>query len=242
MVSHNAIPSSGGKGAQMCFSAEASFTASAVLAVVGVAAQTKTYKSSQILFAGIPLVFAVQQFSEGILWSILPGGAYPGLEKIAANIFLVIARVGWPLIIPLSILLMEQDKKRKNALFALLAVGILTSLCYMGTLIFYDFRTIISGHHIRYLNGFPDFYSNIVQVFYLISTISPLFISSIKQTRPLGILMAVSCAISFILFTEYATSVWCFFAAILSIVIYFIVSESARVFRRGNAAEVSQIT
>ena len=226
----------------MCFSAEASFTAGAVLTVVGIAAQTKVHRSSQVLFAGVPLIFAVQQFSEGILWSVLPGGAYPGLEKIAAYIFLLIARAGWPLIIPLAFLLMEQDKKRQNAMRILFAAGIFTSLCYVGSLIFLNFRTVISGHHIRYITDFPWFYSNIVQAAYLFSTVTPLFISSIRGTRPLGILMAVSCILSFILFTEYTTSVWCFFAAILSIVIYFIINESARVFRRGNAAEASQLT
>ncbi|MCX5782552.1 MAG: hypothetical protein NT145_07645 [Elusimicrobia bacterium] len=234
----------------MCFSAEASFTASAVLTVVGVATQRKVHKSSQILFASVPLFFAVQQFSEGILWSILPGGAYPGLEKIAAYIFLAIAKAGWPLIIPLSILLMEQDKKRKNALFVFLALGIFSSLCCVGYLFFCDFHPVISGHHIRYLNDLSWKYSvkvlyyisTIVEVFYYISTVFPLFISSIKRIRLLGILMAGSCIVSAIFFSRYITSVWCFFAAILSIVVYFIISESEKGFSRGNAVEAAQNT
>ena len=52
----------------MCFSATASFGASAVLGVIGVAAVAKAKTKPQRLFASIPLVFAVQQLSEGFLW------------------------------------------------------------------------------------------------------------------------------------------------------------------------------
>ena len=55
----------------MCFSANASFGAGVVLTIIGVAAIKKVQHPSQILFASIPLLFAVQQISEGILWITL---------------------------------------------------------------------------------------------------------------------------------------------------------------------------
>ncbi len=226
----------------MCFSAEASFTASAVLTVVGVATQKKVHKSSQILFAAIPLFFAAQQFAEGVLWLILPNGVYPELQRIAAFIFLIIAKAGWPLIIPISILLIERDKNRKNALFVFLAAGIIAFLHYAGSLIFYDFHPVISGFHIRYPSSFPHTFARIADVFYGISTIPPFFVSSIKGTRLLGILMFASYVVTAIFFSRYITSVWCFFAAILSIVVYFIISESRKVISKSNSVEAIQNT
>jgi hypothetical protein len=52
----------------MCFSATASFGASVVLGTIGVATLTKVKERAQVPFAIIPIMFAVQQFTEGILW------------------------------------------------------------------------------------------------------------------------------------------------------------------------------
>jgi hypothetical protein len=47
----------------MCFSANASFGMGAVLMVAGIASVKKVNNLSQVIFAAIPLLFAVQQFS-----------------------------------------------------------------------------------------------------------------------------------------------------------------------------------
>jgi hypothetical protein len=52
----------------MCFSAGASFGASAVLGAIGIVTLTKAKTTDQIPFASIPLLFAVQQAVEGTLW------------------------------------------------------------------------------------------------------------------------------------------------------------------------------
>jgi hypothetical protein len=51
----------------MCFSAQASFGASAVLGIMGIYALHKA-KQQERLLAIVPLFFAVQQACEGIVW------------------------------------------------------------------------------------------------------------------------------------------------------------------------------
>ena len=60
----------------MCFSAEASFAGRIIISAIGVATVTKVHKSSQIVFASIPLFFGVQQMVEGTLWLTIPSPAY----------------------------------------------------------------------------------------------------------------------------------------------------------------------
>ncbi len=55
----------------MCFNANASFGASAVIGVIGILALRKVKNPSHYAFAGIPLLFAIQQFVEGVLWLAL---------------------------------------------------------------------------------------------------------------------------------------------------------------------------
>jgi hypothetical protein len=52
----------------MCFSPEASFAGSVIVFSIGIATVRKVHKSSQLVFAGIPLFFGIQQFAEGLLW------------------------------------------------------------------------------------------------------------------------------------------------------------------------------
>jgi hypothetical protein len=55
----------------MCFSAEASFYSSALLTIVGFIAKVKNLRPSYNMLALTPIFFAVQQLSEGILWTCL---------------------------------------------------------------------------------------------------------------------------------------------------------------------------
>jgi len=52
----------------MCFWAGASFGASVVLSIIGTAAIMKARTIPQGLFAGIPVLFSIQQLAEGMLW------------------------------------------------------------------------------------------------------------------------------------------------------------------------------
>ena len=64
----------------MCFSAGASFSAGVVLSVIGVATIRIVKHPSQLLFACIPIIFAVQQISEGVLWKTLPDPAFATIQ------------------------------------------------------------------------------------------------------------------------------------------------------------------
>ncbi len=56
----------------MCFSATASFTASGILAAVGLLSIAKARTLPMRIFASTPLLFAIQQASEGVLWTTNP--------------------------------------------------------------------------------------------------------------------------------------------------------------------------
>jgi hypothetical protein len=208
----------------MCFSAEASFAGSAIISAIGVATLTKIKKPAEILFASIPLIFGIQQCAEGVLWITLRSGGHEALENIATYIFLVTALVIWPTMIPLSIWFIEKVKKRKKVLTYLIFLGGILSVFYAFCLIFYNVTPQIQSFHIQYVDEIPEILVKIVFVCYLVTTITPIFISSVKRMWIFGILIAVSCLITGIFFTQYLTSVWCFFAAIISILVYWILS------------------
>jgi hypothetical protein len=214
----------------MCFSAEASFAGGVIISTVGVAVLRKVHNPTQILFACIPLFFGIQQFSEGFLWLTLPRPEYLNLQKLDTYIFLTMADVLWPMWIPLSVLFMEKKKTRRQILWILLGLGLSLSLYYGYCLIIYNVYPQISGYHIQYKTDFPKPFRMYAFAVYLVASITPLFVSSIKRTHLLGALMFLSCLITAIFFRQYLTSVWCFFAAIISGVIYWILSDAKKKF------------
>ena len=74
----------------MCFSPAASFTAAALLSVAGSAAVIKNYKVKKALpIAIIPLIFAIQQAIEGMLWLNIQGSG--GYTLLFTYLFLFFA-------------------------------------------------------------------------------------------------------------------------------------------------------
>jgi len=211
----------------MCFSAGASFTGGIIIAAAGIATIRKVSNPSQKLFASIPLLFALQQFSEGVVWVTLRSGGYETIQYVATLIFMVMALIVWPVLMPLSALKMESVKRRKRLLFAFVAAGVLVSAYYAFCMVYWDFFPAIEGNHIQYRGDFPKALRNPVFALYIIATIPPLFISSVKRMPLMGALIFISCLITGIFYKEYLTSVWCFFAALISVVIYWILNEVA---------------
>ena len=216
----------------MCFSAGASFAGGVVISAIGVATLIKVHKPSQIVFASIPLFFGFQQFVEGCLWFILQHPQYSAYQSFFTTIFMIMAQVFWPIMIPLAVLYMEKNRKKKRILWILFAVGSTVSIFYIYCLLNFHVIPEISGYHIYYNDTEnPKILSFIAFGLYLVTSITPLFVSSVKRTHLLGILMSLSCLITIIFFTQYLTSVWCFFAALISAVIFWILMDSKRKYK-----------
>lgn len=210
----------------MCFSAEASFGVSVVLAGGGVAALKSVRQPSQVLFAGIPLVFAVQQFTEGLIWLMVGRPEYAAQQKVLAYIFLVLAEVLWPVIVPLAVYWMEPDDKKKRLGRYLVLAGICPGLYYAQSLTFGAYYLEAARYHIRYQNVTPGTMGVLFAIMYGIAIIVPLLISSVKGMFWIGLLVLLSMIGTLLFFGPYLTSVWCFFAAVISVLIYFIVKKT----------------
>ena len=207
----------------MCFSATASFASGAVLSVVGIAAIRKAKTPSRRVFASIPFIFAVQQLSEVFVWLSLTKQALFHWQFLPAYIFLSVAYIVWPVWIPLSILLLEKKSKRKNILYLLFGAGLVLAVYHTVYLVFYPVIAEIDGYHIRYKLSFPPALFIFSSIFYAGSTVLPTFISGIKRMWLLGVCITLAYIVTAIFYHAYIISVWCYFAAFISIIVYWIV-------------------
>ena len=138
----------------MCFSAEASFTAGAVLTGAGVCAHVYCRSPRDRILASMPLLFGLQQVVEGVVWLSLQGEGPKQVERAAALSFCMIATL-WPTIFPLSLVVRKQDRMRKSLLACLLVLGV-AATAYMAFFLLVDGVSARIHHNsVRYDVNFP---------------------------------------------------------------------------------------
>lgn len=216
----------------MCFSAGASFGASVALAGTGIAAIKKAGSGPQCLFAAIPLIFAVQQLAEGFVWLAFMHTNYAAWQSPSVYVYVIFAYTVWPVWVPLSILLSETSEKRKKILRVLLITGAVVSAYIICCLLLYPVHAVVYNHHIIYTFDYSPMTSSLGTLrdgFYFIATLLAAFISTRKRIWVFGIVLIASYLVSKIFFEDAVVSVWCYFAAALSVVILFLVKRQQTV-------------
>jgi hypothetical protein len=214
----------------MCFSATANFVGSGVLGTVGVVTFTKVKHRRELLFASLPILFAVHQFIEGFVWLGLDGILSPEVAHDMAAAFMLYAQGLLPYLLPLSVLLFEPNAKSRRRMLPFLVLGVGISLYILWALTAFPLQLYVRGNSIVYIN--PATNNTAVAVLYVIATCGALFFSEIRMMVILG---AVNLAILVVVMVvkRYAfTSVWCAYAAVASVIIlaYFWRSHKSRPF------------
>ena len=214
----------------MCFSATANFVGSTALGAVGVVTLTKVKHRRELLFASLPILFAIHQFIEGFVWLGLDGKLSPQVTHDMGAAFMLYAQGLLPFLLPLSVLLFEPDGKGRRRMLPFVAIGGGTTLYILWALTAFPTQVYIRENSIVYINQATN--NLAVAVFYVIATCGSLFFSKIRMmvifgAANLAILLAV------MEFKRYAfTSLWCAYAAVASMIIlvYFWKSHGARPF------------
>ncbi len=202
----------------MCFSATASFIAGTSLSVFGVATIQRAETKSEIPFATIPLLFGVQQLIEGVLWLTFSHEA-PLLQQIMTYLYSGFSHVLWPIYVPLAMGFMEAVPWRRKTIFAFEAVGCAVGLFLLYLIVTHPVVAEVVGHHIVYAS--IHFFDRPVMMLYVAATCFSCFFSSHGFVRLFGCLAFLSFVAAYLVDMMALFSVWCFFAAILSFLIYF---------------------
>ena len=201
----------------MCFSVTASFVAGTVLSATGAVTIKKAKTKSEIPFATIPLLFGVQQFVEGAVWLSFQYSAQI-FNQIATYAYLGFSYVLWPIFVPFSVGLLETDPHRKKILYVFQFVGLAVGLYLLYFIVSHQVASQVVNKSITYT--MPAQHGILLVGMYLLATCVSCLFSSHRMINILGVLITVSFAITYRFYTASYVSVWCFFAAVLSVAIY----------------------
>lgn len=202
----------------MCYSPTASFLSAALIGTVGVATLRHVRSPNTLLFGAVPLLFSLHQFTEGLVWLGLQGRIGPVGRDHAAFLFTLYAQGILPFLMPLAVALMEPAGWRRKAIMGLTAIGAVAALWDAYGLIFLPTRVFVDHNAIAYRNVMTG--SLVISLLYIIASCGALLLSGYKLVRWYGVLNIIALTIVQLV-REYAfASVWCFYAALMSIMLY----------------------
>lgn len=223
----------------MCFSATASLVTAAVLVPIGassVALALRRDPARWLPLAVTPLLFACQQALEGIVWLALDHDPAGPLLCPAALAYLAFAFAFWPLWMPWCALRLAAGQASAGAQWlmrlcwgmgALLAMqlwipllldpGLIQPIERHGSI---DYQAEVSGSAL--LGHQP------VTLLYALIICLPLLLSPSWRLRLLALALALAFAVAQLAFLHAFSSVWCYFSAVLSVLVVWVVGEQQR--------------
>src|SRR5262249_22615942 len=205
----------------MCFSATASFSAAAVIGSVGIVTLRSAVARPDhriLALAVFPVLFALQQVVEGLLWLDLTSPDPGPLRGVLVHAFQGYAEVFWPTFAPLAALLIERERWRRILISICLAIGVALSIYLLVAMIGHPYQASVGEGHIVYRNDFH--YPTGIEGPYVVATTLSLLLCSAKEVQRLALVILIGFAVAYVSFHHAYISVWCFFAAIASVMVY----------------------
>ena len=216
----------------MCFSAEASFAAAAILLPAGAIGVQRAYRTDRryLPFAALPLFFGLQQLFEGLVWT---GNALSSESMVQrfSLAYMFFSWLAWPVWVPLSTYFLEPCGRRYVYLIFAVMGGMLGALQYFpyfaheGWLV-----TKFLPHAISYQGTVLfDFLMRreLTNALYFFVIVAPLLTSSNRHAQIFGILISAVATATYLFFQFAYISVFCFGGALMSLYIVYVVFRAA---------------
>lgn len=157
----------------MCFSATVNFAGSAVLGAAGVVTLTKVKHRRELLFAAMPLLFAIHQFIEGFVWLGLDGILSHRVAHDMGAAFMLYAQGLLPFLTPLAVYLFEPNAKSRGRMLWFAVIGGAATLYILWALTAFPTQVYAEKNSIVYMNQATN--NLAVALIYVIVTCGSLF-------------------------------------------------------------------
>ncbi|MBI5626392.1 MAG: hypothetical protein HY935_04225, partial [Nitrosomonadales bacterium] len=196
--------------------------------------QARRLQPSYYMWALIPVLFGFQQTFEGRVWQELDAGNATAAVPFALG-FHFFSHFLWLWWLPLCSYLVEPDKTSKTGMLRKRVIGgCVTFGAFAGTVVYSvmllhpAWMSVAVREHSIVYNFFVPFPSPIhipitLAALYALTILVPLFFSSHRQVRIFGGLVALSMVLASEVFGYAYISVWCFFAAVLSLYLVYMI-------------------
>jgi hypothetical protein len=199
----------------MCFSPEGDLIGGVVVTAIGIDASRQLHGRKNYLFlAAVPLLLGAHQIDESLVWWGLQGHVPHALGRAAMWIYLVIAMVVVPMVIPLAIWRLETTRRRQSFIAPFVALGVVVAVVLLITLLRGPVVAHIGAYHISYSIGLRN--GVLIVGLYVVATCGSLLASGYRDIVIFGLANLVAVVILARLTADGFASLWCFYAALAS--------------------------
>jgi hypothetical protein len=200
----------------MCFSATADIVAGSALLPVAVLSLREVRHWREVPFASLPAVFAVHQMIEAAVWAHQSGDVSAAVGQAAALVYLFIAMPLLPILMPVSVLLLEpRGARMRVAPFAVL--GAVASVYLAYVVLTKPIGVTVHPHCLAYQTGIE--HPIVWSTFYVAAVIGALVVSRYAAVVAFGVVNLVGIVVVSVIYFEAFTSLWCVYAATASVLI-----------------------
>lgn len=202
----------------MCFAPEADALVGGIVIGVGVDALRHVRRPEQIALASLPLLLGLHQLTEAFVWWGLQGHLAESVEHIAVWVYLAFAFGALPVLVPVAVGLIERVPARRWVVCGFGALGVAVATALTVPMFRGPIHAMIEGRHIAYSVD-AEAHGGQLTALYVVATCGALLASSYRDIARLGVLNLVVIPVLVWLTIGGFVSLWCFWAAVISIAI-----------------------
>ncbi|MFM9378042.1 DUF6629 family protein [Gordonia sp. VNK21] len=202
----------------MCFSATASFVGAGVITAAGVGTLALVRDVRQLPFAALPLLFGLHQFTEGWTWLELGDQTDACLTGPGVHTWVLFAWALLPFFVPWAAWLMEPPGRRRSLIAVPFAVGTALALYLL-------YLSVQPGIRVEVVDGNLDYHMGIgyspawLAVPYVFATCLAPMLSRHRYVFAMGLGNLIAMTAAALLNAAGFASLWCTFAAFLSLIV-----------------------
>jgi hypothetical protein len=198
----------------VCFSVEADLVAGAVVLPMAAVSLHEVRHVREVLFASVPLLFALHQLVEAVVWAGYDDHAVSDpWRHVAALVYLGYAMVVLPTLFPLAVLLLEPRGARLRVA-PFVVMGLVLSTVFAVEVFSAPVSVVVHSHALEYVTGLA--HGDILSVVYVVAVIGPAVLSGYRSVVAFGLMNLVGLVVVAVVYQEAFASLWCVYAALTS--------------------------
>jgi hypothetical protein len=201
----------------MCFSAEADIVAGAVVTVIGADALRQVRRPSERALGALPVVLGGHLLVEAVIWRALTGDVDHATGRQAMWLYLAVALLVVPVLVPFAIRAVEPDPGRRRTMARLGAAGMALAGVYLVAMLTAPVSVHLEGNHLAYRLGID--HGGLLAGIYAVVACAPPMLSSERRIAMFGVANLAAVVVLAWIESSALTSLWCAWAAVTSVAI-----------------------
>jgi hypothetical protein len=199
----------------MCFSPTGDLIGGAAVVAIGIDACVHVRgRPEYLVVAALPVVLGLHQIDETLVWWWLQGHVSQGVGHVAMWIYLLFALVALPTLVPSMLFFVERTTHRRWRTVPFIALGVGVSAVLLEAMLVGHPSARLGTYHLAYSVGLQ--HGIVIIGLYIVATCGPLLVSGYRSVVWFGVANVVAVVALALLCASGFTSLWCFYAALLS--------------------------